>query len=163
MPQVPPILTGGAGFAFDAGMDYTPGESLVGFAPATGAESFRTPLALGGLEAAGADLVATGRSSLLLLQREHTHCDDQACDDQAAHLREFGTDGGEVWTCAVPIEQYRYPMFDGAVGSIALSDGQIAVVGGDSTVRGYAVPGATPAGSGWIALGGSMQRAGRPR
>lgn len=159
MPLVAPVFAGGAGYAFDAGNDYT-GESLVRFDPARGDVAWRTPLAIGGNGAAGTDLIATARDSLLFVQSNFSSCDDTRCNYVAAHMLEVSISGAPRWTCELPAAQYAYSTL-GTMGTMALGHGVVAVAGADGVVRGYALPGAEAAEGAWTAGWGGMRRAGR--
>ena len=98
------------------------------------------------------------------MRKSFTACDDTKCSYTAAHLRELTTAGDALWQCALPFAQYAFAgnAPQGAY-AVALGRGVLAVVGADSVVRGYAVPGAVEASEGWPSEHGGATRAGWPR
>lgn len=60
------------------------------------------------------------------MQAGFATCDDSRCDWRFAHLRELATDGAPRWSCALPIDAYRYRTLE-TMGTLALGDGVLAV------------------------------------
>ncbi len=137
MPLVPPLFVDREGYAFDAGNDYTPGESLVGFDPSTGKTTWSRLLALAGHGAAASSVLSTPRGSLIFVQGEFAICDDTHCEWTSAHLREMTTRGEPTWSCEIPVAQFSVGA--NRLASVAPTSGTLVVAGADGVVRGYAV------------------------